>query len=571
MQKRDIYVLGIHDGHNSSAALLKNGKLVGALQEERITRNKNEVGYPRKSIDALLRIEGITPENICKVALSSEFMHNKEHLEKMEYWYKAGMKEQKQRDEDDLREFNEKARFETRTRERRDIIISHLGINEEDIQTVEHHLSHAASAYFGSHYNRDEKVLILTCDGAGDNISATVNIGLNGQIERLSQTSRHDSLGKIYSRVTFLMGMKPWEHEYKIMGLSPYADPNGVERSYRVFDELLGFDESGLNFKKKTELSMNYIYFHLKERLENHRFDWIAGGVQKFTEDILARWVENCIDKTGSGKLALGGGVFMNVKANMKLRQLQKVEDIFVFPSCGDESNAIGAALNVFNENYSEVSPLKNLYLGEEFSNEVIISEIKNFNLEEKCKIAKVENIHEFVGDELAKDKIVARNFGRMEWGARALGNRSILANASNNKNKEIINEMIKMRDFWMPFAPSILFERTEDYLQDWKGEEAKYMIMAYDSTQLATRHLPAAMHPYDKTIRPQLVKKEDNPQYWEVLKSFENKTSIGGILNTSFNLHGYPIVNTPADSIDVFLRSGLENLAIGNYYISKK
>jgi len=191
--------------------------------------------------------------------------------------------------------------------------------------------------------------------------------------------------------------------------------------------------------------------------------------------------------------------------------------------------------------------------------------------INEKCNVKKPKNIHDFIGKELANGKIVARFYGAMEWGARSLGNRSILADPRSVDNVERINSMIKMRDFWMPFAPSILQERARDYLKDWNMEIARYMIMAYEITDLAKIHLPAAIHPYDKTVRPQLVNSEDNPEYWNVIKSFEKETSIGGIINTSFNLHGFPIVNTPKDAIEVFLKSGLKHMAIGNYFISKK
>lgn len=567
------YVLGIHDGHNSTAALLKNGKICSAISEERLTREKNTCGFPRRSIDQVIEIEGISPEDIDRVAISSNFMHSEEHLKSKELWYRVG--ETEQRLEEQKSDVYKEKLFRVRRNERIEAIKTQLGMDDERIQFVEHHKSHAAAAYFGSPYSLNEGVLVLTCDGAGDGLAATVSVGRGGSLDRIAETSRHDSLGKIYSRVTYLMGMTPWEHEYKIMGLAPYADEYGVERSEAVFEELLGISDDGLGFAKENYLSMNYIYFHLRDKLENHRFDWIAGGVQSFTEKMMVRWVENAVENTGIHRVACGGGVFMNIKANMVLRQSPSVHDIFVFPSCGDESNAIGAAFVAFRDLTNGTDPcldniLPSIYLGKEYDDDDVEAAIGAADLPDECRVQRMDDIHEHVGRELAKGKIVARSFGRMEWGARALGNRSILADASIRENVRKINEMIKMRDFWMPFAPSILFERAEDYLEDWAGEPAPFMIMGYESTELAETDMPAAMHPYDRTIRPQLVRREDNPEYWRVLKAYEKETGRGGVLNTSFNLHGYPIVNRPEEALDVYLRSGLKNIALGSYYISE-
>jgi len=570
----DRYILGIHDGHNSTAALLKNGVLVGALSEERLTRVKNECGYPKLSVDHLLANEGIEASDISAVALSSLFMHDKGHLEHKELWYRVGAKEQELERKKNS-DYGKKL-FRIRKEERYQEVESHLGISRDNIHFIEHHESHAAAAYFGSHFPLEEKVLVLTCDGAGDGLSATVSVAQNGKMERIATTDRHDSLGKIYSRVTYLMGMKAWEHEYKIMGMAPFADDYGVNKSIKVFRELLGLSDDGMSFQRKTELSMNYIYFHLRDRLENHRFDWVAGAVQQFTEEMLLAWVEAVVNHTGIRKIACGGGVFMNIKANMILRQSDHVDDIYIFPSCGDESNSIGAAFVLDRQlddapTSGKPHQVATCFLGGESDDKEIEDAIREAGISESCVIERVEDIHTHVGKELAKGHVVARAWGRMEWGARSLGNRGILADARIPANVQRINDMIKMRDFWMPFAPSILFERAGDYLGDWSGEGAPFMIMGYESTPMAHEQIPAAMQPYDKTIRPQLVVKEENPEYWQVLKAYEAETGVGGFLNTSFNLHGYPIVNKAHESIDVLMRSGLERLALGHYYIVKK
>ncbi len=563
------YILGIHDGHNCGAALLKDGVLVGSISEERISRLKNEVGYPKGSIDELLRAEGIQNSDIERVALASNFMHSAGHLRDITPWYRVGAEDQK-KDQVRNKDYN-KILFKTRQEERVAQITEHIGIDAGKIQFIEHHLAHAAAAYYAAEWDFDEEILVMTADGAGDGKSGTVHIGKNGKLERVLEVDRHCSLGKLYSRATYLMGMKPWEHEYKVMGMAPYSSGYQQETARKAFEGLLGLTADGLNFELKSELSTHYSYYYLREKLENIRFDAIAGGIQEFTENLLHEWVSNWVKKTGIKKVALGGGVFMNVKANLKIAKSDSVESIFVCPSCGDESLAMGGAWLVHYEHSGDKvkHPLKNLYLGHSFSNEQVESAMKKFDLS-KVKVTFHDDINDHVGRELGANKVVARLNGRMEWGARSLGNRSILANASHQDNIRLINAMIKQRDFWMPFSPSMLMERTGDYMENPKEIKSPFMMYAFDGKEKAREDLPAAMHPYDMTLRAQTVTEELNPGYYAVLKSYEKVSGKGGVLNTSFNLHGFPIVCSPEDAIDVFLRSGLRNLALENYFLSK-
>jgi carbamoyltransferase len=568
-------ILGIHDGHNASAALLEDGQILAAVQEERLTRRKNEPGYPKRAIEEVLKIANCSTKEIDKVALATKFMHPKEFFLSFE-WYKKGYKDQLKE-----RKLSSKKReyfLGERLKERKRTIYAHLGISENKIEIVEHHTAHAATAYFGSPWaSRKDKVLVLTLDGSGDGICATVNIGENGKIKRIAFTKSKASLGKIYSRITFLLGMKPWEHEYKVMGLAPYADSEGVKKSYQILDRLIGLSKDGLTFKPKTRLWTNYCYSYLKEKLENHRFDWIAGAIQKLQEELVTQWVKNAITKTVLHKIACGGGSFMNVKTNMLIAELKGVEDLFIFPSCGDESLSIGAAYWIYskwlekNHKKIKIPPLGPIYFGPEFSEEEIKKAIKEKRIEKKYRVRKEKDINKKIASLLVSRKIVARFSGRMEWGARALGNRSILMDPRNREGIRELNASIKQRDFWMPFAPTILYERQHEYLINPKNIESPYMIMAFRTTEKGKKDLSAALHPYDFTARPQILKKEFNPEYYNLIKEFEKKTGVGAVLNTSFNLHGEPIVCTPEDAISTFERSGLKFLALGNYLISKE
>jgi len=308
-----------------------------------------------------------------------------------------------------------------------------------------------------------------------------------------------------------------------------------------------------------------------------HRFDAVAGGAQRLLEDALLRWTRLMRRRYAGGRLALGGGVFMNVKANMLIAQEDWVEDLFVFPSCGDESNAVGAAYLGYIEECGRrgiapaPQPFGPAYLGPSVTDEEAEAVIRERGLEGKYKVAFHDRIEERIADLLVSDGVVARCAGRMEFGARALGNRSILANPSDHRVVPLINRMIKNRDFWMPFAPTILAERASDYLVNPKGLASPYMMLAMPTRPEVRDLLTAALHPQDGTARPQILEQAWNPAYHAVIGEFQRRTGVGAVLNTSFNLHGEPVVCSAADAVDTFERSGLPHLAVGHWLISKK
>jgi carbamoyltransferase len=305
---------------------------------------------------------------------------------------------------------------------------------------------------------------------------------------------------------------------------------------------------------------------------ELRRFDAICGGLQLFVEEFITQWVRNCIKATGIKRVALAGGLFMNVKLNKTIMELPEVEDLFVYPSCGDETNAMGAAYYAYAQHadYRTMKPLRDLYTGPEYSDTEIENVITNYSFNHEVLVEQTDDVEGSIAELLAKGEVVARFKGREEFGARAMGNRSILADPSRPEVVKIINDAIKSRDFWMPFAPSLLDRRQEDYVINGKKIPAPYMIMAFDSTD-RVNEFRAACHPYDLTIRPQVVFREWNPSYYDLLEKFERITGRGIILNTSFNMHGYPIVSKPEDALHVLDQSGLSWLAIGNFLLRKQ
>jgi carbamoyltransferase len=569
-----MIILGIHDGHNSGATIVKNGKVLASVLEERLTRKKNETGFPKKSIISCLNICKINKQNINKVVYASNFMHDSKYLNNPLDWYKVGIKEQL---EDSKKpKIYEKLIFAERKKERINKVEKLLGISKINISFLDHHLCHVAASYYCSNFPKDKKILAISSDGSGDNLSGTVYVCKNNELKRLASTHRNASLGKIYSRVTALLGFKPWEHEYKIMGMAPYADHKASRAIKKnVFDKLIKVDSKNLRFVLKTKLSMNYSFKYLAENLQGERIDNISGALQLFTEEMLKKLVLAAVKKTKITTVLLSGGVFMNVKANHIISKIKNIKNLFVMPSCGDESLSIGAALYFYyqtteNKNFSK-STLKDLYLGNSFSINDETSVLKKIKKNKKIKIIN-RNLNIKAADLLSRGKVIARCCGRSEWGARALGNRSILARGDNYNMVNQINHKIKNRDFWMPFAPIIQDKFKKKYLIDKKNfRNPSFMTMIYDSKEKFFNEIICGSHTKDKTIRAQVLKRSSNPELYDLFNKYYKKTKLGCMLNTSFNLHGYPLVETPKDAMYVFLNSEIDALLFNNYLIVKR
>ena len=569
-----MIILGIHDGHNSGATVVKDGKILASVLEERLTRKKNESGFPKKSIITCLKICAIKKSDLDKVVYASNFMHDSKYLKNPLDWYKVGMKEQIE----DLKKpkLYEKIIFTQRKKERIAEVEKLLGISKNYISFLDHHLCHVAASYYCSDFPKNKKILAISSDGSGDNLSGSVYICKNNNLSRIAFTNRAASLGKIYSRVTALLGFKPWEHEYKIMGMAPYANSKmGKSLKEKVFEKLISVDKKSLRLILKTKLSMNYCYKYLAENLQGERIDNISGALQLFTEEILQNLVVAAVKRTKISSVLLSGGVFMNVKANHVISKNKIIKKLFVMPSCGDESLSIGAALYLYHQNSSKKeythSVLKNLYLGSEFNKDSELNALKKIKQKNKFKII-YKNLNSEAASLLAKGKVVARCCGRSEWGARSLGNRSILARGDNYNMVNQINHKIKNRDFWMPFAPIIQDKFKKRYLIDKKNfKDPSFMTMTYDSNNKYFNEIICGSHTKDKTIRAQVLKEKSNPKLYDLFNKYVKKTKLGCMINTSFNLHGYPLVDSPSDAVYVFLNSEIDALLFNNYLIVKK
>ncbi|MAZ06888.1 MAG: carbamoyltransferase [Rickettsiales bacterium] len=588
-----MIILGIHDGHNASAALIVDGKLICAIGEERLSRDKHQYGYPAKAIETVLKFGNISPSDIDRVAMAtptlppayfytqrnSTFSINDYWKEQREYWYPKLFENKNPKYLDIFSHKVNKDNFpydESLIKDEKDhegmlqARIKHLtetlNISKEIVSVHDHHESHAYYGYISSPYRNDNS-LVYTMDGGGDNANGTVSIGEAG--EPLNEISRSSNcnIGRMYRYATLLLGMRPADHEYKLMGLAAYNSEKYGKNAYDVYAETLQVD--GLGFKYKNQIKDHFWYF--KEKLEGQRFDAVAYGIQKRCEVLLTEWVSNGIKETGIGNIVMSGGVAQNIKANKLIAELDGVNQVFIPPGPGDESISIGAAFLELVKNGMQVSDINSPsdgYFGPSHSEDSVKQAIdKHAKPDWNVRKVKPSDVAELI----ANGDVVSR-FGleSMEFGARALGNRSIIADPRRPDVIHHINKLVKMRDFWMPFAPSILAERENDYMINPKGIDGRFMAVGFDSTELAKEHLPAGLHPFDRSARPQIVHKEDNPSYHALIKAFEDLTGVGALMNTSFNIHGEPIVGTPDDAFDTFARCGLHHLLIGEWLISK-
>ena len=570
-------MLGIHFWHDAGAALVQNGKIIAAVNEERLKNEKHFVGYPLESIKEVLKISKLHPSEIDAISVvgTAESIFPK-HFERYPNFSHAisnwSWEDSSQKNLDGLYLYHKRiTKLKAFT-----TVLTKLGISPKQVFFIEHHTAHAASAYYLSPWNLDEDVLIFTADGFGDGLSSTISIGNKGEIERIknSETSDYNSLGEFYASVTSYLGMHSGFDAFKVMGLAPYGNPKKAIDEIKQIIQINPENPYVFSTKfRSIQTGNNDILKNLPRLLKGKRFDNIAAATQEWFEILITKWIKNAIKKTGIHKIACAGGNFLNVKANQKLLALEEVDDIFFCPAASDEGLAVGAALRGYYElelkdgHKPTKVPLNSVYLGTSFSNEEIKESLKQHNLLEKAEF--VDDIDSEIGELLAKDgNIVARFSGKMEWGPRGLGNRSIIADPSNLNIVRKINKAIKMRDFWMPFGPSILESRMQDYVVD--PITSPYMILSFDTTE-KRNEMTAAIHPYDFTCRPQTVNSHYNSGYEKVLKSFEAKTGIGSVLNTSFNLHGNPIAWNPDIAIDTFNNSELDVIALGNYLIKKE
>lgn len=584
-----VIVLGLNTGMGSSVCLLVDGQPAFAIQEERLCRIKNFGGFPRASLEHVCRYHRDHMERLSVLAfagvsdgiVSHEDLARRYHL-RFENWQatppprgpsRIGRATQTlRRLYAGVRPRSHTGHGETPEEAQAREVLAQFGLEVARTVRVKHHLCHGASAYYGLARDPDRSYLILTLDGGGDGEAATVSIGRGGHIERVAATGSHTSIGHLYSNITYMLGLKPHEHEYKVMGLAPYVPARYSASVREILSRYVFLDESGLGFSRGSEEKTSWVGKALMKDLMFHRFDYIASGLQQYTEELICQWVANCVRHTGVDDLLLSGGVFMNVKVNQRIASMPEVRSVDVFPSCGDETNCFGAAFHAhFAEGGGRMPEFGSLALGPDAGRDLEEARIR---FSRQHDFERLTDPAAAIAELLAKGCVVARCSGRMEFGARALGNRSILADPSIEGVVDEINYMIKQRDFWMPFAPAVPVEDAAGLLQIPKGlreGSSPYMMFTFDTTAKAVREMPAALHRADKTARAQIVDAKLYPEFHEILRHFKRLTGRSALLNTSFNMHGEPIVSGAVEAIDILERTSLQYLVVDDWLITKR
>ena len=564
-----------------------------AISEEKLTRNKNEYGYPEQSVKKCLEFYNIKRNQIDFVAVSTKYLPPKYFLvkrnttfkiedylkEQNQYWYQKIYNKKKVsytsifknkliskkkflynkkyfKNEDDVLGMQYA---------RKKLISKKIKIDQNKIEFFDHHECHAYYGYYGSDF-QNKKVAIITSDGGGDNTNGSIWISSGNKLIEKYRTNICN-IGRIYRYITLILGMKPTEHEFKVMGMAGYGIEklNFYDKAIKIFKDTLNVE--GIKFKYKIRPKDNFFYY--KKKLDGLRFDTISFALQKFTEDLLLKWFKNISNKYKCKNFIFSGGVAQNIKATQKILEDNKINSIFIPPGPGDESLCIGAVyckLADLNIKKSQVTNIINPYVGMSFNEK----ELKFIFKEKKLKITKTNN--KKIAKLLARGEIIARfSLEKNEFGPRALGNRSILADPRRSDILNVINRKIKVRDFWMPFAPSVIDQDLNKYFIIKKNHKPYFMTIACETTNLGKKMIPAAIHPFDKTARPQLVLKKNNRSYYDLINEFKKISGVGVLLNTSFNLHGEPIVFTPKDALKTLKNSGLKYLYIGKYLVEKK
>ena len=599
-------ILGISPlDKDATVSIVEDGKILYAAGEERFSRVKQQSGFPYKAFENALEYTGTTVEEIDQVAyafmeadderkiIDKNIQTEQQFIDSFKPQSMSRLLEQARHKKHDYKEAihglkNPNERMEkgflynsfyslagTNTalfrifakrgsQEWRDTAVasfehwqkdltkalSHYGLANK-LKRMDHHMTHAANSFIASGY---ERALCITLDGYGTGLAGSISEASDGKIRRLHGVKYPSSLGTMYEHVTSSLGFKPSRHEGKIVGLASYGDP-------KVLSEVL------LSHIHQTDgdfqiFGSNNIYLSRYLAAQFSKID-VAAAYQYVLEVVATRFIEYWVKKTGIDTVVLSGGVTANVKLNQRIFEIEEIKHIFIYPNMGDGGCGTGAALYQSWDGKPQQT-ISSAYFGPDFSDSDIESELKANSLE----YSKPANLAEEVAKLIFNGSVVARFSGRMEYGPRSLGNRSIMYHAQEPEVNQWLNKRLGRTEF-MPFAPVTLYEAREKCYYNIKGAEhtAEFMTITFDCTDQMKKDCPAAVH-VDGTARPQLIRREVNPGYYDILKEYEKLSGISSLINTSFNMHEEPIVCTPHDAVRAFLDGNLDYLAIGPFLV---
>jgi len=575
-----MIILGINAYHgDSSACLVIDGKLVAAIEEERIRRVKHWAGFPSEAIKACLNVGGITISDVRHIGVSRDPFA---HLDEKIFYIISGRPSYSQLLRDRLENV-------AKIRNIRHIVAESLGVGKDAIKakfhSVEHHVAHMASAFLVSGFS---KAAILSIDGFGDFRSAMWGRGEGNGIKTLNKVTFPHSLGILYTAFTQYLGFLKYGDEYKVMGLAPYGKPaylDKIRQTTRLNED--GTYELDLDFFIHHKIGANMTWEAGEPVLDKlysdklvevfgeerkrgaeltERHKDIAASLQAFLEETELALLNILYKRTKLSNLCLAGGVGFNSVANGKIMKNTPFKHIFIQPAAGDAGTAIGAAYYIYNKTlkHKRNFVMEDAYLGNEYSNEAVEEALKNKNL--NFAYYKEPDLFKVTAEHLAGGKVVGWFQGKMEFGPRALGNRSILTDPRKAEMKDILNARVKNREAFRPYAPSVLEEDAGDYFED--ALSSPYMLMVFQVKKAKQAVIPAVTH-YDSSSRIQTVSKATNLRFWSLLNEFKKITGVPVLLNTSFN-ENEPIVYSPEQAIDCFLRTKMDVLVMGNYLVSK-
>ncbi len=578
-------VLGINDSHDAGAAIVGNGEIESAINEERFTKRKNDVGFPFNSIRYLASseygsdIDSVALGWIGGNALVSRVFPSWDR-KRRSMWRRELPKPSRlsmhasnivyKLVQNQNPKFLWKAAgdYISRSVTLRKLGSIDAGLSKKKFYMVEHHMAHAASAYYPSGF---KNALIITLDGAGDGLCGSVSVGDNGEIRRLAEFKASASLGIFFGAATVSCDMRYAEDEGKLMSLAAYSYPAEIEALNRIcrYDEKRNTLVSDMGTRNEILLA-EYMKDHILSKNDRESF---AYAVQRHLEKQVHAIASHWLKETGLHNLAVAGGLFSNVIVNRMLQEMPEVEHLFIFPQMGDGGLSAGAAAYVdFMENGKlGGKQIQHSYFGPEYGDDEIEKAIKGWKEEHhSIEYERVGDPAEYAADIVARENKVLLWFqGRMEYGPRALGNRSVIAMPNDNKNREIINLIIKKRPYYQPFASTILEEDARALLEDYK-EPNRFMTIGNKVREKHVNDMVAAAH-VDNTTRPQILGREENFLYRKVIEGVRKRSGIGAVLNTSLNKHGKPIVMAPEDALWTLDNTGATLLMIGNYLVRKK
>ena len=559
-----MIVLGISAlDKESTVSILRDGVLTFSLSEERLTREKQQGGFPERSLRAALAFEGIRPDEIQSVAYPFHDSGREAGLILgcLARGAASALRPSPTDEASGLHHLYYLGRWSGKA------ILDHARLQGElreglrrwgllgRLRRVEHHESHAASAYYASGFDR---ALILTVDAYGSGLTTTLSLGEGDRLRRIHQVRFPHSLGMFYAQITKALGFVPDRHEGKILGLAAYGSIGDLAAMIRSrFVERDGTFEAPRLFDRR----------YVAELARLHSREELAAAWQYTLETVLVRYVRHHLERHRVDRVALAGGVAANVKLNQRIAEIPGVSRVFIYPAMNDCGTGAGAAMAIQAASGGlRSSRLRDVFLGPSFTRRDVDAALSGRGLKTRPMADPAGEI----GELLAQGKTVARCAGRMEFGPRALGNRSILFQAGDPRANKWLNEKLKRTEF-MPFAPATLIEEAHRCYRNLEvaADAARFMTITYDCTDFMKQASPAAVH-VDGTARPQLVDRDTNPSFHAILSAYHRRTNIPSVLNTSFNIHEEPIVCSPADSVATFLAGDLDYLVLEDLLVAR-